>query len=172
MVKEARILTWDDYSEPYSKVIRGKYCVVVSIPRKIWHLFGNAPTRQKVAGRTEADFNRRRHSLTHQIYKEFDERQRQQEEKKGVFLKRIKDEWSDAYDKRQDDDRNTTLQKMVAAFPDVLPQEVSYNYYKQIDENIYPKLAGNSTIKPLTENIPFSDLEQLKNAMDAMARMV
>ena len=66
-------------------MIRGKYCVVVSIPRKIRHLFGNAPTRQKVAGRTEADFNRRRHSLTHQIYQEFDERQRQQEENKEVF---------------------------------------------------------------------------------------
>ena len=44
---------------------------------------------------------------------------------------------------------------MVAAFPHVLTQEVSYNYYKQIDENSYPKLAGNGTIKPLTENIPF-----------------
>ncbi len=172
MVKEASTLTWDDYSESYSKVIRGKYCVVVSIPRKIRHLFGNAPTRQKVAGRTEDDFNRRRHSLTHQIYQEFDERQRRQKENKEVFLKRIKDEWGDAYDKRQDDDRNTILQMMVAAFPHVLPQESSYNYYKKIDKDIYPKLAGNSTIKPLTENIPFSDLEQLKYAMDAMARMV
>ena len=124
MVKEARILTWDDYSKSYSKVIRGKYCVVVSIPRKIRHLFGNAPTRQKVAGRTEADFNRLRHSLTHQIYQEFDELWRQQEEKKEVFLNRIKDEWGDGYDKRQDDDRNNILQKMVAAFPHVLPQEV------------------------------------------------
>ena len=172
MVKEASMLTWDDYSDSYSKVIRGKYCVVVSIPRKIRHLFGNAPTRQKVAGETEGDFNRRRHGLTHQIYQEFDERQRRQEEKKEVFLKRIKDEWGDAYHKHQDDDRNTILQAMVAAFPHVLPQESSYNYYKKIDKNINPKLAGNSTIKPLTENIPFSDLEQLKYAMDAMARMV
>ena len=166
------MLTWDDYSDSYSKVIRGKYCVVVSIPRKIRHLFGNAPTRQKVAGETEGDFNRRRHGLTHQIYQEFDERQRRQEEKKEVFLKRIKDEWGDAYHKHQDDDRNTILQAMVAAFPHVLPQESSYNYYKKIDKNINPKLAGNSTIKPLTENTPFSDLEQLKYAMDAMARMV
>lgn len=172
MVKETSMLTWDDYSESYSKVIRGKYCVVVSIPRKIRHLFGNAPTRQKVAGKTEGDFNRRRHSLTHQIYQEFDERQRRQEEKKEVFLKRLKDEWGDAYHKHQDDDRNTILQAMVAAFPHVLPQESSYNYYKKIDKDINPKLAGNSTIKPLTENIPFSDLEQLKYAMDAMARMV
>ena len=172
MVKETRILTWDDYSESYSKVIRGSYCVVVSIPRKIRHLFGNAPTRQKVAGKTEDDFNRRQRSLTHQIYQEFDERQRRQEENQKVFLQRIKDEWGDAHDKRQDDKRNTILQKMVAAFPHVVPEDSSYNFYKQIDDDIYPEFAGSSAIKPLTENIPFSDLERLKNGMDSMARMV
>mgnify|MGYP000060253726 CR=1 FL=1 len=43
----------------------------------------------QTAGKTEGDFNRRRHSLTHQIYQEFDERQRRQEEKKEVEKKRV-----------------------------------------------------------------------------------
>ena len=69
------ILSWDDYQESYLKIHRDKICVAVSIPRPIRHLFGNAPVRIKVAGTTEADFKRKRRSLTHEIYQEFDKRQ-------------------------------------------------------------------------------------------------
>ena len=85
MDKLIKILTWDDYPESYSSIKRGKYCVTVAIPRQIRHLFGNARVRPKVAGPTEADHNRRRRSLTHKIYQEFDERQARAADKRKAL---------------------------------------------------------------------------------------
>ena len=171
MAEKTRRLTRDDYSDSYSKVIRGKYCVVVSIPRKLRHLFGNAPTRQKVAGPTEADFHRRRRSLTHQIYQEFDERQLLAEKKRKVFLTQMDEEWG-SFESEEEDKRNQVLQKMIAIFPEVMPKDSTYNYFTPIDDNKYPALKNTRLIKSLTESVPFSELKKLKDQMDFMANLV
>ena len=172
MDKLIKILTWDDYPESYSSIKRGKYCVTVAIPRQIRHLFGNAPVRPKVAGPTEADFHRLRRSLTHKIYQEFDKRQAQAAEKRKAFDKLMQKEWFENNEQRTEDKINLALQKMLATFPHVVPKGSSYNYFSQVDSDKYPSLKNLNTTKPLTQVVPYNDLLQLKNQMDAMANMV
>lgn len=172
MDKLIKILTWDDYPESYSSIRRGKFCVTVAIPRQIRHLFGNAPVRPKVAGPTEADYNRRRRSLTHKIYQEFDERQARAADKRKAFDHFMEKEWFTNFEERQEDELNMALQKMLTTFPHVIPKGSSYNYFAQIDADKYPSLKNFSTVKPLTQVVPYNDLFQLKNQMDAIANMV
>ena len=67
---------------------------------------------------------------------------------------------------------NLALQKMLATFPHVVPKGRTYNYFLQVDADKYPSLKNSNTTKPLTQVVPFNDLHQLKNQMDAMANMV
>jgi len=165
-------LTWDDYPESYFKIIRGKYCVVVAIPRKIRKLFGNSPLRQKVAGSTEADFHRRRRSLTHKIYQEFDERQANAAKDREKFKNLLKTEHLN-FEISIESGNGEVLQNMISIFDKaVLPRGSSYSFFAQIDENNYSHFRGNSHVKPLTEIIPYQELLQLKTQMDAIAHMV
>ena len=79
-----KFLTRDDYPDAKLKVreqttkdgTKGvSYNVSVTIPRPIRHLFSKSPEKYLVARKTEADYHKRRRSLTEEIYKEFDRRQ-------------------------------------------------------------------------------------------------
>ena len=76
-------LSRDDYPDAKLKIRRcttkgiehEAYCVSVGIPRPIKYLFGQAPSKYLVAGKTQEDFERKRRSLTNKIYEEFDNKQ-------------------------------------------------------------------------------------------------
>ena len=125
-----------------------------------------------MAGPTEADYNRRRRSLTRKIYQEFDERQAQAADKRKAFDHVMEKEWFTNFEERQEDELNMALQKMLATFPHVIPKGSSYNYFAQIDADKYPSFKNSSTVKPLTQVVPYNDLFQLKNQIDATANMV
>ena len=72
--KPVKTLTRDEYPDARAKFLRGVWVLEVSIPNTLRHLF-NTTTVRKTAGKTEADYDRRRRSLTNEIYQEFDRRQ-------------------------------------------------------------------------------------------------
>lgn len=172
MDKIPKVLTWDDYPEPYPKKIRGKYCVVISIPRQIRHLFGNAPNKQKVAGPTEADYHRLRRSLMHEIYQEFDERQAKAVDQK-LFWDNHLANWIDQRQSEEDFEIGDILNKMIADFTkSVIPKGSSYNYFYEVDADKYIDMKGLQAVRPLSPMVPFADLSQLKIQMDAVANIV
>ena len=90
-----------------------------------------------MAGPTEADYNRRRRSLTLKIYQEFDERQAQAADKSKAFDHFIKKEWFTNFEERQEDELNMAMQKMLTTFPHVSPKGSSYIYFAQINADKY-----------------------------------
>ena len=73
-------LGWEDYPQPKIISRQGVFYVKINIPRKIRHLFGTGKgtsTDKKIsAGTTDlAIANQKKWSITHKIYKEFDEKQ-------------------------------------------------------------------------------------------------
>ena len=129
--EEEENLTWDDYPECYFKIMRGKYCVVIAIHRKIRKVFGNIPLRQKVAGSTEADFHSRRRSLTHKIYQEFDERQANAAKDREKFINLFKTERSN-FEISIESDNGEILQNIISIFDKaVLPGEAAIAFLRK-----------------------------------------
>ena len=118
MAIESKVLTWDDYSDPFPELVRGKYTVSVSIPRPIRHLFANgkATTKRIVAGKTLEDYERKKRSLSNKIYSEFDARQ--EEERIAVvqsLRKKIK-----FREGLEDFDAEARINGMMHYFPSVI----------------------------------------------------
>jgi hypothetical protein len=72
-------LKWIDYPKPNLRFIRGVWTVEVSIPASMRHLFGNGSgstrNRRKSTQTTDKSIAQSKlHDLTHQIYKEFDQK--------------------------------------------------------------------------------------------------
>jgi integrase len=165
------ILSWDDYQESYLKIHRDKICVAVSIPRAIRHLFGNAPVRIKVAGTTEADFKRKRRSLTHEIYQEFDKRQADHAYRADHLRAIVENEGKNFG--TSDWELDQVLQRMISLFAKaVIPQKSDYNYFELFDEQKYPDFKGIKFVRPLTDSLPHADLYKLRSNMDTMANWI
>ena len=181
--KPVKTLTRDEYPDARPKIRRWKkkgeiqesWYVSVSIPRPIRHLF-NAPSKHLVAGKTEADYFRKRRSLTNEIYQEFDKRQEEYKEKnqanKEKFIKVLKDEFGESYKEYEkkgyefvDANAENTLQHMISLFKSILPKKTKYQYTHE------DKQFG-TIISQLSTDVPFEELVQIKFRMDTTADMV
>ena len=137
-LKNRRILTVDDYPKSRTKLHRGSWCIQVSVPRPLRHLYGS-PVVTKVAGKYEADVGRKKRSLTNEIYQEFDKRQADYNTKleslKETYIKVFKEEYGATFVEREmklfesvDTEAENTLQQMVSEFKTVLPRNSEHKY--------------------------------------------
>ncbi|MDC1255883.1 tyrosine-type recombinase/integrase [Paracoccaceae bacterium] len=158
MADDSKILTLDDYSDPFPEKVRGKYTVSVSIPRPIRHLFANgkATTKRYVAGKTLEDYERKKRSLSNKIYSEFDNRQREAElAKTEGRAKRIKSKQN-----LEDFHAENKIWGMMDSFPSVLTRAIKDDF------------LDDGSFVDWTTDIPYQSLLTLKNNMDALANMV
>lgn len=159
MAIESKVLTWDDYSDPFPELVRGKYTVSVSIPRSIRHLFGNgkATTKRYVAGKTLDEYEKKKRSLSNKIYSEFDARQ--EEERIAVvqsLRKKIRFK-----EHLEDFDAEARINGMMHYFPSVISRDIKHDLITEDEGFAF-----------LTTKIPYQSLLKLKNNMDTIAEMV
>lgn len=169
-------LTWDDYPSPRPLFHRDKWHVSVSIPNtlRIYYGKGGGNNKRYVAGLHKSDYDSKKKSLSYKAYTEFDDLQRQILEapkKSQAVLDLLWEQQGHIASGEKTFNINDAVMKMISVFKeDVIPRGADHFFFEDIDETKFADFKGQKTTKPLTSNIPYQDLQDVVNDMNATAK--
>ena len=170
---------WEDYPKPRPLFARGKWHVVVSIPRPLriyYGIKGGGNNKRYVAGVNKSDYEAKKIKLSSKAYEEFDDLQRQIQEAPNKSQAFIDELWKqqnkiDA-DNRQSNFQDSVMMMISIFSKDVIPKGKEEIFWKDNDDKKFPLTKGTKVTKRFTSEMPYQDLKSVFDDLNGMASRV